>query len=105
MNEDVYPEVLRSPRGYGDRTMTWEFETNVHFPVSTSQFKSLLGKVLTHIEAMGLPEVVEAANKKLIKETLWKWWETVWETVEEGSITSANGCIAPIDLRQVATDA
>ncbi len=63
-----------------------------YFPVNLSQFEDLVGKVLTQIEAMNLRESVEKANKDLARQTLWKWFDGV----QENSLTSFKGCIAPI---------
>lgn len=73
---------------------------NYHFPVNVTLAQTLLGKLLTHIEAMGLPERAEKANKDLIRQTFWKWWADV----QENSTTSWKGCIAPIlDLKDPKT--
>lgn len=62
------------------------------FPVQLSQIEDLLGKCLTHVEAMGLRESVEKANKDLIRQTIWKWFDGV----QENSLTSYKDCWAPI---------
>lgn len=63
-----------------------------HFPVNLHLAQNLLGKMLTHIEAMNLPASAEKANKDLVKQTFWKWWGDV----QENSISSYKGCIGPI---------
>ena len=63
-----------------------------YFPVNLSQIEDLLGKMLTQIEAMNLRESVETANKSLVRQRVWKWFEDV----QENSLTSYRGCIAPI---------
>lgn len=63
-----------------------------YFPVNVSLFKNLEGKMLTHVEAMNLPEGAEKANKDLVRQTLWGWFSSV----QENSLTSYKGCIGPI---------
>jgi hypothetical protein len=62
------------------------------FPINQWQMDNLVGRVLTHIEAMNLPENVLKANKDLVKQSLWGWYGDV----QENSLTSYQGCIAPI---------
>lgn len=64
------------------------------FPVSHPQIQTLLGKMLTHIEAMGLPEKAEKANKDLVRQSIYGWFTDV----QENSMTSYRGCIGPIVL-------
>jgi hypothetical protein len=63
-----------------------------YFPINLNQVKDLLGKMLTHVEAMNLREGVEKANKDLVRQHIWKWFAEV----QENSLTSYKGCIAPI---------
>lgn len=63
-----------------------------YFPVNLSLFEDLVGKMLTHIEAVNLPPGVEKANKDLIRQSLWRWWEFV----QENSLSSYKNCIGPI---------
>lgn len=65
-----------------------------YFPINVHQVEGILGKILTHIEAMNLPSGVEKANKDLVRQTIWRWFGDV----QENSITSYKGCIAPIEL-------
>lgn len=65
-----------------------------YFPVNISQLRELVGKMLTHVEAMGLPERAEKANKDLVRQSLYKWWEEA----QEDSLTSYRGCIGPVEL-------
>ena len=65
-----------------------------HFPVNLHLAQNLLGKMLTHVEAMNLSQTAEKANKDLVKQTFWKWWGDV----QENSVTSYKGCIAPIQV-------
>jgi hypothetical protein len=50
--------------------------------------------MLTHVEAMGLPERAEKANKDLVRQSIYQWFSDV----QENSITSYRGCIAPIQV-------
>ena len=63
-----------------------------YFPVNTRQFEALVGKMLTQVEAMNLRESVEKANKDIIRQILWKWWNDA----QENSMTSWKLCIGPI---------
>lgn len=66
---------------------------NYYFPVNVSLFERLVGKMLTHVEAMNLPPAAEKANKDLVRQSLWKWWADA----QENSMTSWKGCIGPIN--------
>lgn len=77
-----------------------ESPEDFYFPINVHQVEDLLGKTLTHIEAMNLPSSVEKANKDLVRQTIWKWFETV----QENSLTSYKGIIAPIELLPKAED-
>lgn len=70
-----------------------------HFPVNINLAKNLLGKILTHIEAMNLPESVKKANKDLLSQSFWSWWEMV----KHSSLTSSHDCLAPIQELDGAT--
>lgn len=63
-----------------------------YFPANTRQFEDLVGKMLTQVEAMNLRDSVEKANKDIIRQMLWKWWNDV----QENSMTSYKLCIGPI---------
>ena len=39
---------------------------NIHFPISHLQVRDLLGKVLTHLDAMGLPDRAHRAARTLL---------------------------------------
>lgn len=65
-----------------------------YFPVNLPLAQNILGKFLTHIEALGLPDKVEKANKDLVRQSFWRWWDNV----QENSMTSYRGCIAPIQV-------
>lgn len=63
-----------------------------YFPANVDQFETLVGRMLTQVEAMNLREPVEKANKDIMRQTLWKWWSDV----QENSMTSHKLCIGPI---------
>lgn len=65
-----------------------------YFPVNVDLAQNLLGKLLTHIEAMNLPEKAEKANKDLMRQSFWRWWADV----KDNSLTSYRGCVAPIEV-------
>lgn len=65
---------------------------NYLYPISHNQMSQLVGKALTHIEAMNLPQRAEKANKELLRKTLWDWWNDA----VTNSITSTGRCIGPI---------
>ena len=65
---------------------------DTYFPVNVDQFRGLLGKVLTHLDAMALPDRVRRATKTLLVQSAWNWWSDA----AENAATSGSGCIAPI---------
>jgi hypothetical protein len=65
---------------------------NVFYPINHSQVRDLLGRVLTHLDAMGLPERSHRAAKTLLTRDVWAWWSAV----HENATTSYKGCIAPV---------
>lgn len=69
------------------------------FPINQWSFDDLIGKVLTHIDAMNLPEQVCKANKDIVKQTLYNWYSGV----QENSMTSYEGCIAPIIVHNLVS--
>lgn len=70
------------------------------FPIQAAQVRNLVGKILTHIEAMNLPARVEKANKDLVRQRIWDWWS---ESMHN-STSSAGGCIGPIEyVREALT--
>lgn len=64
------------------------------FPINSDQVNRLLGKLLTHIDALGLPPGQAKANKDLIRQSLQQWFNEA----KDNSRTSHRGCIAPIQL-------
>jgi hypothetical protein len=67
-----------------------------YFPINVHQFEDLVGKVLTQFEAINLPEKVEQANKDIVKQLLWRWFDNV----QENSITSWKAIVGPIDIKE-----
>lgn len=84
----------------GIQLKTDKAEGDYYFPINTFQVRDLIGKMLTHVEAMGLTPSAEKANKDLIRQTLWRWFSDV----RENSITSYRGCIAPIEVLRDPTN-
>lgn len=72
-----------------------ERPNDFYFPINLSQFEDLVGKVLTQFEAINLPASVEQANKQIIKQLLWRWYDGV----QENCITSWRAIIGPIDIK------
>lgn len=44
--------------------------------IGAKEVSSLIGKLLTHVEAMGLTPSAEKANKDLIRQAVHGWWRT-----------------------------
>ena len=72
---------------------------NVYYPLNHQQLRDLLGKLLTQLDAMALPDRAHRAAKTLLVQETWRWWDSV----AENATTSAQGCIAPVvcDSRNV----
>lgn len=67
-------------------------DDNTYIPVNHRQVRDLLGKVLTQLDAMALPDRVHHAAKALLVQETWRWWDTA----AENATTSGAGCIAPV---------
>lgn len=67
-------------------------DNDTYYTVSHLQLRDLIGKLLTLLDAMNLPDRVHHAQKALIVQSVWQWWDGVYEN----STTSYKGCIAPI---------
>lgn len=61
-----------------------------YFPINVNQVEDLLGKTLTQLEVMNLRN--EKATKDVFRQMIWNWYSGV----QENSMTSYQGCIAPI---------
>lgn len=65
---------------------------DVYYPVNHQQLRDLIGKLLTQLDAMALPDRAHKAAKTLLVQEAWRWWDSV----AANSTTSYNGCIAPV---------
>lgn len=65
---------------------------DVYFPVNHQQLRDLLGKLLTHLDAMALPDRTHKAARTLMVAQVWSWWDSV----ADNATTSYKGCIAPV---------
>ena len=68
--------------------------SDVFIPINQPQIGDLLGKLLTQIESMGLPERAESATKSLIRQHVQGWFGDA----RTNAVTSYRGCIAPIQV-------
>lgn len=68
---------------------------NIYYPINHVQLRDLLGKLLTQLDAMALPDRAHKAAKTLLVQEIWRWWDGV----AVNSTTSYKGCIAPIVAR------
>lgn len=64
----------------------------VYYPVEHGQVRDLLGRVLTHLDAMALTDRAHRASRTLLTQEVWRWWGGVYDN----TTTSYLGCIAPI---------
>lgn len=65
---------------------------DVFYPVNHQQLRDLIGKLLTQLDAMALPDRAHKAAKTLLVQEAWRWWDGV----ADNSTTSYDGCIAPV---------
>lgn len=61
-----------------------------YFPINVNLVEDLLGKTLTQLEVMNLRN--EKSTKDIFRQMIWQWYSDV----QENSMTSYQGCIAPI---------
>lgn len=66
----------------------------IYFPINHPLVRDLLGKVLTIADATITGETQNKAAKDLIRQSVYRWFVTV----QENSLTSYRGSIAPIEL-------
>lgn len=88
MSQDQYEPVMHrqtSPH-YG------LVDDDILYPVDHRQLRDLLGRLLTQLDAMGLPDRAHRAARHLLTQEVWRWWDGV----HENATTSGGGCIAPI---------
>lgn len=67
-------------------------DDHTYFPVNHQQLRDLIGKVLTHLDAMNMPDRAHRAARTLLTNEMWQWWNGVYEN----ATTSYKGCIAPV---------
>lgn len=67
---------------------------DVYFPINYPQVRDLLGKMLTHVDALGLSDTQGKAAKDLVRESFHRWYSGV----QENSLRSYRGCIGPIEV-------
>lgn len=69
----------------------------VYNPVNHLLLRDLLGRLLTQLDAMALPDRAHRAARTLITAEVWRWWDFV----HENAVTSGQGCIAPVVVRPI----
>lgn len=67
-----------------------------HYPTNRSMCQNLIGRMLTHIDALGLPSGQEKATKDLVRQSIQQWWIDVCDN----SLTSYRGCLGPIEVHR-----
>lgn len=65
---------------------------NYYFPINLAQVKELEESLSTRLEMLNLSKKAEDAAKQVFQEALYDWFYDV----QQNSITSYQGCIAPI---------
>jgi hypothetical protein len=68
----------------------------VYFPINHNLVRDLLGRLLTQLDAMALPDRAHKAAKSLLVREVWRWWS--W--CAENSTTSGLGCVAPVVMTE-----
>jgi len=68
---------------------------HIWYPTSPMQVRQLVGKLLTHLDAMALPDRAHRAARTLIVQEMWRWWDEVCDN----AVTSTEGCLAPVVAR------
>jgi hypothetical protein len=63
-------------------------------PVNHGAVQILVGRILTTLDAMGLPDRAHKAARTLLLENIWRWWNDQYEN----AVTSVDGCLAPITV-------
>lgn len=64
----------------------------VYYPVNHAAVQTLVGRVMTTLDAMGLPDRAHRAARSLLMGDIWRWWNDQYEN----TATSVDGCLAPI---------
>jgi len=70
------------------------------FPIKHSQLRDLLGKVLTQLDALSLPDRAHRAARSLIVAEFWRWWNEACDS----ACTSYAGCLAPVVMATGSED-
>lgn len=96
MSSDSHePDVIAyretSPNYHHFSDLTW-------FPVNHNQVRDLLGRLLTQLDAMGLPDRAHKAARTLITADVWRWFDAACYN----ATTSADGCLAPIVMTRTS---
>lgn len=73
-------------------------DDDTYFPTNHQQVRDLIGRVLTQLDAMSLPERAHRAAKTLLTREVWSWWNGIYEN----STTSGLGCLAPVVMNSHA---
>ena len=89
--ERIEKQLIRTIRVAGAIAPDTPLE-NVYFPINMSQVRDLEEAIHTRIEMLNLSKKAEDAAKVVMNEYLWQWFYEV----QDNSVTSAKGCIAPI---------
>lgn len=63
------------------------------FPIYHIQVRDILGKILTQIEAINLPDKTEKANKAIFTQMVWRWFD---EVMDNSATASQNSGLQPI---------
>lgn len=66
----------------------------IYFPINYPLVRDLLGRMLTVVDCAVSPGAQNKATKDLVRQSLYRWFEEV----QENSLTSYRGCIAPIEV-------
>lgn len=88
-NPIAWMEPIRARSGdYGN------LDARVYFPINHNLVRDLLGRLLTQLDAMGLPDRAHSAAKSLLVREVWRWWSFACDN----ATTSGLGCLAPVVL-------
>ena len=89
--ERIEKQLIRTIRIAGAIAPDTPLE-NVYFPINVSQVRDLEEAIHTRIEMLNLTKKAEDAAKVVMNEYLWQWFYEI----QDNSVTSTKGCIAPI---------
>lgn len=71
-----------------------DIPNDIYFPVNYALIKNLMGKLLTIVDLAVPAETQNDAAKSLTRQAISQWFNDV----QENSLTSYRGCIAPIEV-------